>query len=220
LPLAVDSLASWVALQASDPTADPTAAGPAIDIESWKRTPKLLQNWFLRRHGESRWVYMGANRLQALDTTWTRELRAGLEAHFGKPTVVLADERGKAELAERNATQFQYWFVLNDSIPLLVMDVNGPFERGLVLATDERYGALLPAIKNVFLLRLLQDPLREPYIDYYVDVDTGQWFLTGFDGAEYIIRPIPRPDLGLSRPVLGALRPDAERSGEQAIESP
>jgi len=209
LPVSLDTLALWQALQ-NRSTDQGEPSSPPIIVERWTRTPKLLQNWFVRRFGSGSWVYLGANRLEPLDTTRTQELRAGLQGHFGKPTVVLADERGKAELAERNVTQFQYWFALNDSIPLLVMDVNGPFERGLVVATDEVYGALLPAIKKAFLDRLISDPARDAYVDYYIDVDTGQWFMTGYDGRDYVLRPIDRPDLGLSRPVLSTLVPDVE----------
>ena len=40
-----------------------------------------------------------------------------------------------------------------------------------------------------------------PYVDYYYNYTTDKWYSTGYNGAEYFLNQIRRPNLTLGRPV-------------------
>ncbi len=197
-----DSLREWVEI------IFPTEAEPApveqesIQIRKWQVIPKLGRSWFEKKFEDTRWTFVGSNELTPLDTTFTRDLRARLEATFGSPTQTIPDLDITRDSDPAEYVQFEYWFVLNDSIPLQVMDVNGPFERGLVVATRQEYGNILPDLKYEFIGQILTSNDRDPYVDYYYLPDQQMWFLSGFDGDRYFLERVGRPDLKLGRPLL------------------
>lgn len=175
---------------------------PAIEIRGWNLIPKLGRGWFEKEFENTNWSFLGSNAISPLDTTFTRELRARLEAKFGAPTLTVVELDHSTPLLDGEYIQFEYWFVLNDSIPVRVMDVNGPFERGLVLASSQKYRRLLPELKQAFLGDLVSDDDRAPYVDYYFLPEQRMWFRTGFDGRRYFLDRVSRPDLKLGRPLL------------------
>lgn len=175
---------------------------PPFEITRWRSIPKLGRPWFQKEFGDTRWTYIGSNEVTTLDTTFTRELRARLEAEFGSPTQTIPDRAGIDKDEPDEYVQFEYWFVVNDSIPLLVMDTNGPFERGLVVATDHAYAGRLSEIKEAFLAPLLQGTEKARYVDYYFLPEQQMWFRAGYDGNRYFVERIRRPDLKLGRPLL------------------
>lgn len=172
---------------------------PAVDIRKTSLTPKLGQSWFRSRFDSVQWAYLGSNELSGPDTTYTRDVRAMLEARFGAPTKTLADYSAFEEISE--FIQFEYWFVLNDTIPFVVMDVNGPFERGVVVATDQAYRDALPDLKQQVLDPAVSAGERAPYVDYYFLREQRSWYLTGFDGDRFFLERIQRPNLRLGRPL-------------------
>jgi len=175
---------------------------PGPQIFRWQLIPKLGRSWFEKEFGEARWTYIGSNELVELDTTFTRELRALLEATFGAPTQTIADLDRSGGDEPTEFVQFEYWFVLNGTIPLKVMDVNGPFERGLVVASDATFRHVLRDLKHEFLGKILLSEEKAPYVDYYFLPDLQIWFLSGYDGNRYFVDRIRRPDLKLGRPLL------------------
>lgn len=197
-----DSLRDWLDRVFPPEPEPPDDSQRVLQITRWRTIPKLGRSWFAKEFGESRWTYVGSNDVTPLDTTFTRELRARLQAEFGSPTQTIADYNPTQNQQPGEYVQFEYWFVLNDSIPLMVMDVNGPFERGLVVASDHAYAALLPEIKEVFLGRIVNSTERAPYADYYFLPEERIWFLSGYDGSKFFIERIRRPDLKLGRPLL------------------
>jgi hypothetical protein len=206
LPYATDSVRSQMAvlLPPDEPEA-PTVEVPPVRIVKRSLTPKLASNWFEEKFEDTHWSYLGSNELAAYDTTFTRELRARMEAHFGAPTRTIAEQPSDVETSAEYI-QFQYWFVLNDSIPLIVMDTNGPFERGLVVATDRSYRSMLPDLKRTLLTPVIESPLRAPYVDYYYLQEQDLWFLTGFDGERFVLDRVSRPNLRMGRPLISTLR--------------
>ncbi len=174
---------------------------PSIEINRFQKVPKLGRKWFRDKFPDLRWSYEGSYRLTQLDTMRTTELRARMEAQFGSPTQTLPDLGLLRKLDLPEYVQFEYWFVLNDSIPLVVIDVNGPFERGLVVATDEQFRAILTDIRDAFLGQVVADPIRERFADYYYEEELGQWFLTGFDGTNYFLRSIDPRTVSPGRPI-------------------
>jgi hypothetical protein len=189
---------------------------PTFDITERRVVRRLERTWFQDEFGDTPWAFLGnSSYLTSLDTTFTRTLRARLEAQFGPPTRTLAellDEDGSID----DYVQFEYWFVVNDSIPAVVMDVHGPYDRGLIVATDRRYREELRAFRKALLAPLVESPARKPFVDYFYDVDVERWYRTGYDGADYFIEPVPR-----GRIVPGR-RPWIEpvRAAEAASEDP
>lgn len=180
----------------------PEPPSPPFVIERWELVPKLASDWFTERFRSTRWSFLGSNRPVPLDTTMTRDLRARLEAAFGAPTRTLAELDAARNLKRADYVQFEYWFVLNDSIPFKVVDVNGPRERGLVVITDSRYRESLPALRKAFLDERLLELPRASYIDYYYDFDARSWYLTGYVGGRFFLDRISAPDLRRGRPAF------------------
>ncbi len=171
-------------------------------LERWRVVRRFEQRWFLRRFGQNGWAYLGSNSWTPLDTLRTPELRARLQAHFGDPTRTLAEVDLYQRRPRDEYIQFEYWLVLNDSIPFRIMDVNGPFERGIVVASAPRYRDHLWTIRQALLGRLIIDPRRAPFVDYYYQRETDTWYLTGFDGRAFFLEPIRRPLMIPGRPRL------------------
>lgn len=201
LDLPTDSLREWVEVVVPRNEPVETEPEPLITVRKWELIPKLARSWFEKEFKEVRWAYVGSNEITDLDTTFTRELRARLQAEFGAPTQTIADLEQVDKMSHAEYVQFEYWFVLNDSIPLVVMDVNGPFERGLVVASDNAYTDYLPDIKKAFLGVLTRSDERAAYVDYYYLPEQRMWFLSGYDGERFYLERIQRPDLKLGRPL-------------------
>jgi hypothetical protein len=150
-------------------------------------------------------AYYGSESMMPIDTTRTRELRARLEAEYGAPARTVHDLYDHNRRRVEDYLQFEYWFIVNDSIPLIVMDVGGPLERGLVFATHAEYRGLLPDLKRMFGRHVANLTRRDPYADHFFNELDRRWYLTGFDGRRYILRQIRQPDLRQGRPWVGSL---------------
>jgi hypothetical protein len=90
--------------------------------------------------------------------------------------------------------QFEYWFVVNDSIPVRVSDVNGPVERGVIVSTDRAHREQLPALRAA-LFGPLRRAERAPYVDYYYEEETRRWYRVGYDGTRFFRERISRFDI-------------------------
>ena len=167
-----------------------------------RRIPKLGRPWFTQKFAEVEWVFLGSNDLSSIDTTFTWRLRAMLEAEHGSPTQTLTDLGHWKDLDSEQYIQFEYWFVVNNRIPFLVVDTNGPFERGIVVATHEAYAPDLKAIRNAIFEPLIEGGVMTPFVDYYYDEEYDTWYKTGFDGDELFVQKINPSQIGNSRPVI------------------
>jgi hypothetical protein len=176
---------------------------PPFDIHDVQVMGRFQRGWFEEEFGDGPWAFLGTFRLESLDTLRTHELRARMEAHFGPPSHTLV-EVGSRKPGIDVAVQFAYWFVVNDSIPVIVSDVSGPLDRGLVFSTEARFSDRLPEFREALLGRLISDPRRAPYVDYYFHVQGETWYRVGFDGMWFFMDPIRTPDLTRGRPHLPA----------------
>lgn len=172
----------------------------SFPVEDVRRIRHLERSWFREQYGDTEWSFLGSgSRMTILDTTRTRELRARLQAQFGDPTFTPAEVdleewvRGPDSTRE-DLEQFAYWFVVNDSIPVRVTDVNGPGERGLIVSTDRQYRDRLRALRSA-LLQPLRREKRAPYVDYYHEDATRRWYRVGFDGTSFFREHISRHDI-------------------------
>ena len=102
-----------------------------------------------------KWTGQGFN-YNELDRVPAIELRARLESVFGEPTKTIEDivERGK--LRAGKAIQFEYWFIVDGEIPMMILDLDGPFADGLVYVGASRFIDLMPAVKRSFTRQLLE----------------------------------------------------------------
>gem|GEM_PF-1130114 len=163
--------------------ADSLAALPAPVLTfRWDKTAPDAQGAFLARYRETFWRSSDPSAGNVIDTTRTTALRGRLQAVFGDPTRN-ADALRQVGYAGSETVQFEYWFVVNDSIPVLVMDIDGPFGRGLLLAGDETDAAVLPHLKADLAVRLADAVGPDPWVDYYRSYERNQWYRTGYNGA-------------------------------------
>lgn len=200
VPSEADTLRQWLAQFLPD-TEGP-AQPEAFQLASATQIAKVDRRRWARFFMNTKWAYYGNTGFTVLDTLHTRVLRARMQAHFGAPTRTLAeiDRDGFPNLQEY--VQFEYWFVVNDSIPVRVMDSNGPFDRGLVIAADHRYRDDLPDIRAALLQAVSTSRSMQPYVDYYYSEPRRHWYRTGFNGRRFFTQPIPEPNLARGRPQL------------------
>ena len=149
---------------------------------------------------EAEWSFVGSSSRSMVDTMKTADLRSRLEFHYGAPTRTLSEFGYPDSLRREDIVQFEYWFLVNGTIPVILMDVNGPWDRGIVLAAETKYRQKLELIKSTLLGQLATSSSRKSFIDYYYNFDQGSWYLTGFDGIGFFDKRIKRPNLSLGRP--------------------
>lgn len=168
------------------------AASMRLERMVWQKTEPDAQGSFLDRYRESFWRASDPRAGNPIDTTATTTLRGRLQTVFGRPTRN-ADALRQVGYAGSESVQFEYWFVVNDSIPVLVMDIDGPFGRGLLLAGDEAHARLLPLLKDDLADRLADAVGPNPWVDYYRSFERQQWFRTGYNGETLFTVEINAP---------------------------
>ena len=165
----------------------------------WAKVEPDAQGAFLDRYREVFWRASDPRRL-ALDTTATPVIRGRLQNVFGRPTRN-ADALRQVGYTGNEFVQFEYWFVVNDSIPVLLLDLDGPFGRGLLLAGSEEFADALPDLKADLSRQLFAAPGPDPFVDYYHSFERESWYRTGFNGTEFFTVPIRPPGWVQSRAV-------------------
>ena len=164
---------------------------PVLGEVVWEKVRPDSQEVFLDRFREVLWTNEGMV-YTPLDTTATPELRARLNDRFGPPTRT-AVARGVKGFEGSLDVQFEYWFVVNDTLPFVVLDKDGPFGRGLVLAGDYEHEAVLGQVKDSLTEKLMARDRLMPYVDYYRHREREQWYRVGYDGESYFVVAIDRP---------------------------
>ncbi|MDZ7771301.1 MAG: hypothetical protein U5K31_00920 [Balneolaceae bacterium] len=149
---------------------------------------------FDRRFADISWTGQGMYQQTEIDGMPTAELRARLQARFGEPTFTIGDLIDKPNFRLGMAVQFEYRFVINNSIPLIILDVFGPFGRGLSYTAASRYIDMMPQIKRTLSQMLLEVDTPGNYTDYYYSADQGQWFEVQFRDGEATTREIDAPE--------------------------
>lgn len=180
-------------LRPPNPDRVSNAQKQSFPLETVRTVRRLERSWFRKRFGEAEWSFLGSTPHHTFfDTTRTQALRARLQAHFGDPTRTLGDAPFDTSRGAR--AQFEYWFVVNDSIPVRVVDPQGPRGRGLVLTAKRRYRSRLRVLRDT-LLAPLRHAERAPYVDYYYDDRLERWYRTGFDGQAFFLERISHTEL-------------------------
>lgn len=130
----------------------------------------------------------------ALDSRQTNEIRARLQAAFGDPTRTLEDLVNKANFRPGKAIQFEYWFMVNDSIPMVVLDWDGPFGSGLTFGGASKYVDLMPQIKRTFAQKLMSVDTLANYKDYFYSPERKQWYVVRYKNGDFNTMKIESPD--------------------------
>lgn len=128
-----------------------------------------------------------------LDDRQTNEIRARLQALFGNPTQTLEDLINKNNFRPGKAIQFEYWFMVNDSIPLMVLDWNGPFGSGLTYGGASKYVDLMPQIKREFVQKLMSVEEFGDYKDYFYSPEKDQWYIVKYEDGKFRNEEIDSP---------------------------
>lgn len=173
------------------------AAAPAraqFEVPEFEKVSTGQADSFDRRFSHINWTGQGLNQATEIDNLPTAELRARLQARFGEPTYTVGELLEKPNFRLGMAVQFEYRFVVNDSIPMMVLDVFGPFGRGLSYTGPSRYVDLMPQIKRVFARMLMEVDTPGNYRDYYYSADRRQWFEVVFRDGEATTREIEAPE--------------------------
>ena len=132
---------------------------------------------FEAEFNDIKWTGQGFN-YNELDRVPAIELRARLESVFGEPTKTIENivERGK--LRAGKAIQFEYWFIVDGEIPMMILDLDGPFADGLVYVGASRYIDLMPAVKRSLTRQLLETEPKA-YLDHFYSPEREQWYEVG-----------------------------------------
>lgn len=149
---------------------------------------------FQDRFADIKWTGQGLYNPTTIDRIPTIELRSRLQAAFGDPTQKIEDLINQKNFRPGKAIQFEYWFVIDDRIPLMVLDLDGPFENGLVYVGASRFIDLMPQVKRT-LNRLLMGEEGTPaeFKDYFYSPERQQWYLVQYKDGEFKRDMIDRP---------------------------
>lgn len=126
---------------------------------------------FFRKYNTNNLTGRGLQINQTIDNIPTMEVRARMQAAFGHPTKTVIDVMKEANFRPAKYIQFEYWFEVNDSIPMVILDVSGPFTTGLTYGGLNRYVDLMPEIKREFNRALMGVKTLGEFADYYYAMD-------------------------------------------------
>jgi hypothetical protein len=146
---------------------------------------------FQERFGDIKWTGQGFN-YNSLDRIPAIEIRARLESVFGEPTKTIENVMGDEKFRAGKAIQFEYWFIIDGEIPMMVLDLDGPFADGLVYVGASRFVDLMPEIKRT-LTRELTEAEPKEYTDYFFSPEREQWYKVSYSQGQYKKEEIGTP---------------------------
>lgn len=149
---------------------------------------------FQDRFENIKWTGQGLYNPTTIDRIPTIELRSRLQSVFGDPTQTIGDLINSRNFRPGKAIQFEYWFIIDGNMPLMILDLDGPFENGLVYVGASRFIDLMPQVKRT-LNRLLMSNEGDPeeFQDYFYSPERQQWYLVEYKDGEFRHETIDRP---------------------------
>lgn len=170
-----------------------TSAWAQFERPEIEKVPKNRRDWFQDQFDDIKWTGRGLYEKTELDDRQTNELRARLQAQFGDPTQTIEDLIHQEDFRLGKAIEFEYWFTVNDSIPMMVLDWDGPFGTGLTYVGASRYIDLMPQIKRSFTQELMGLKELGTYQDYFYSPERQQWYNVKYQNGDYTTKEIPSP---------------------------
>ncbi len=140
---------------------------------------------------EIKWTGQGFN-YNSLDRMPAIEIRAHLQGAFGNPTQTIEEIVESGKYRAGKAIQFEYWFIIDDEVPMMILDLDGPFENGLVYVGASRYIDLMPQVKRT-LTRLVTETNPEEYVDYFFSPERNQWYKVSYANGKYSKEEVKQP---------------------------
>lgn len=174
---------------------------PQVQAQSNFAVPKIKKitqaerENFNLRFESIKWTGAGLYEKTPIDYIPTMELRARLQKVFGNPTQRLDDLIDKKDFRPGECIQFEYWFVVNDSIPMMILDVDGPFASGLTYGGASRFIDLMPEIKRTLSKMLLDVKELAEFDDYFYSPEDDRlaWYRVAYKNGEFINKKIDKP---------------------------
>lgn len=139
------------------------------------------------------WTTSGFDATVTLDRIPTTEIRARLQKVYGDPTFGVGELMERPGFSPSQYIQFEYWFIIDEEIPMIILDVNGPFRNGLIYAGAPQFVDLMPQIKRNFNRDLMSVESLAEYRDYFYAVDDQQWYEVGYEDGEFFREEISDP---------------------------
>lgn len=159
-----------------------------------RKVDRSERSEFQNRFAEINWTGQGLYNPTTIDRIPTIELRSRLQAVYGDPTQGIGDLINRNDYRPGKAVQFEYWFIIDGEIPMMVLDLDGPFEDGLVYVGASQYIDLMPQVKRTFTRDLMQKGNdMQPFQDYFFSPERDQWYLVEYADGEFNHEPIDRP---------------------------
>lgn len=151
------------------------------------------RSYFEGRFADVSWTGSGFRDDTVMDQIPTSEIRARLQAAFGDPTVTLNDLVGRPGFRPGMYIQFEYWFIVDDTYPLMILDVDGPFRRGLVYGGSSAYVDLMPEVKRELSRIIMNVEELGEFSDYFFEIDTDTWYLVQYKNGNFRHEEIENP---------------------------
>lgn len=148
---------------------------------------------FQRRFGNISMTGEGFQGHTVIDNLPTTEIRARLQRAYGDPTMRLDDFIGNPNVRPGNSIQFEYWFIVNDSIPMIVLDIDGPFTIGMVYAGGIHFVDMMPEIKRTLSRSLMNVSQMGEFQDVFYSPERNEWFNVEYKNGNYKTEKITRP---------------------------
>jgi hypothetical protein len=148
---------------------------------------------FKRQYRDIIWTGMGMQGATTMDHLPTSELRARFQALYGNPTQTLEHLVNSPDFRAAECVQFEYWFVVNDSIPIMVLDIDGPFTNGLVYGVASRYIDVMPGIKRALSNKMMGVREMGEYTDYFFSPERNEWYEVSYRDGRFNNKKIDRP---------------------------
>ena len=182
---------------AADSAAAARLLAPPLAEVRFRKVESSEQGAFLERFATAFWTATGSNtRRLGGDAVPTLEHRGRLGFAFGAPTRNAAAQEQEGYAGDPEVL-FEYWFVVNDSIPVLVIDPAGPDGDGLLLAGRRKDVAQHPLVHEQIKAALYDvaaaQPRMAPFVDYVYSRATRRWTRAGFDGSALFAEPTRTP---------------------------
>lgn len=146
---------------------------------------------FEKRFSKIKWTGQGFNH-NKLDRMPAIEIRARLQSAYGDPTKTIETVMDGGKFRAGKAIQFEYWFVVNGTIPMMVLDMDGPFANGLVYVGASRYIDLMPEVKRT-LTRTVTEAEPKEYSDFFYSPERKQWYKVSYKNGTYTKQEIKQP---------------------------
>lgn len=146
---------------------------------------------FEARFASIKWTGQGFN-YNSLDRIPAIEIRAHLQSVYGDPTKTIENIVEGGKFRAGKAIQFEYWFIIDGEVPMMVLDLDGPFADGLVYVGASQYIDLMPQVKRTFT-RTVTEARPKEYTDYFFSPERNQWYKVTYSQNEYKKEEIDLP---------------------------